>query len=84
MNKYAILSAVIIMGIIASETMIVIAQEQIDSTDSDKQKIIVTWLEANETNTESDPTIIVSSEDFWETFKPLVELSINGSTLSSK
>jgi hypothetical protein len=27
--KYAILSAVIIMGIIASETMIVIAQEQI-------------------------------------------------------
>lgn len=84
MNKYAILSAVIIMGIIVSETMIVVAQEQIDSTDSDKQKIIVTWLEANETKTESDPTIIVSSEDFWETFKPLVEFSINGSTLSSK
>ena len=82
MNKYAILSAVILMGIIVSETMMGIAQEQLNSTNLNKQKIIVTWLEANETKTESDPTIIVSSEDFWKTFKPLVEQSMNGSTFS--
>ena len=80
--------AVVVIGFMFSEIMLVAAQEKLtnqnNSTNSDKQKIIVTWLEANETKTESDPTIIVSSEDFWKTFKPLVELSINGSTLSSK
>jgi len=60
MNKYAILCTIIIMGIIVSKTMIVIAQEQINSTNLNKQKIIVTWLEANETKKESDPTIVVS------------------------
>jgi hypothetical protein len=64
--------------------MIAIAQEQINSTNLNKQKIIVTWLKVNETKIESDPTIIVSSEEFWKTFMPLIEQSINSSALSSK
>jgi hypothetical protein len=59
----------------ASETMIVVAaQEQINFTKSEKQKIIVTWLkDGNITNIESDPVISISSEDFWKTFVPLLE-----------
>jgi hypothetical protein len=51
-----------------NESMIVTAQEkltnQINSTKSDKQKIIVTWLQVNKTKTDSTPIISVSSEDF--------------------
>ena len=77
------------IAIMGSEIMVVTAQEkltnQINSTNSDKQKIIVTWLEANKSKMESDPVISVSSEDFWNTFGPLVEQSsFNGSTLSTK
>lgn len=75
MNKYTIVFAVVIMGFIVSKTMIVIAQEQINSTNSDKQKIIVSWLEVNETKTESDPVINISSEDFWKIFGPILEQS---------
>lgn len=75
MNKYTIVLAVVIMGFIVSKTMIVIAQEQINSTNSDKQKIIVTWLQVNETKTESDPVISINSEDFWKIFGPLLEQS---------
>ncbi|MGE5662517.1 MAG: hypothetical protein ACM3X1_09760 [Ignavibacteriales bacterium] len=66
---------VIVIAIMASETMIVVAaQEQINFTKSEKQKIIVTWLKDNNiTNIESDPVISISSEDFWKTFVPLLE-----------
>jgi hypothetical protein len=53
--------------------MTVTAQENINFTNSDKQIIIVTWL--NETKTMSDPVISVSSEDFWKFFAPLLEQS---------
>jgi hypothetical protein len=56
-----------------SESMTVTAQENINFTNSDKQIIIVTWL--NETKTMSDPVISVSSEDFWKFFAPLLEQS---------
>jgi hypothetical protein len=59
----------------ATETMIVTAQEQINSTNSDKQEIIVTWLDANKTKTDTVPVISISDEDFWKIFKPLLEQS---------
>jgi hypothetical protein len=54
---------------------IIFATAQSNSTNSDKQKIIVTWLETNETNTDSTPMISISSEDFWKIFGPLLEQS---------
>lgn len=50
-----------------------------DQTNSDKQKIIVTWLETNDKKTSDTPVISVSSEDFWNIFEPLLKLSVNGS-----
>jgi pyridoxal/pyridoxine/pyridoxamine kinase len=47
--------------------------------DSDSKNIVVTWLESNETNTNSAPMISVSNKDFWEIIGPLFELSTNGS-----
>ena len=75
MGRLAIILGVIVIAIMASETMIVVAaQEQINFTQSEKQKIIVTWLKDNNiTNIESDPVISISSEDFWKTFVPLLE-----------
>ena len=75
MGRLAIILAVIAIAIMASETMIgMAAQEQINFTKSEKQKIIVTWLKDNNTtNIESDPVISISSEDFWKTFVPLFE-----------
>ena len=46
----------------------------------DKQSIIVTWLETNKTKTSSVPMIMVSDQDFWMVFDPLLEQTINGST----
>ena len=68
--------AVAIIGSVAiNETIVVTAQT--NSTNSDKQKIIVTWLETNDTKTTDAPMISVSGDEFWKTFKPLVEQSIN-------
>jgi len=64
-----------------NENIVVTAQT--NSTYSDKQKIVVTWLETNDTNTNDTPAISISDEDFWKTFNPLLEQSINGSTDSS-
>jgi hypothetical protein len=41
---------------------------QNNSTNIDKQNIIVTWLETNKTKTSSVPMIMVSDEDFWMVF----------------
>jgi len=45
--------------------------------DSDGKNIVLTWLELNNTNTNSAPTMSVSNEDFWMIFGPLLELSTN-------
>ena len=82
MGKYTIIFIVVaIIGFAVDETLFVTAQS--NSTNSDKQKIIVTWLETNDTKTSDTPAISISDEDFWKTFNPLLEQSINGSTDSS-
>ena len=73
--------AVAAIGFAVNENIVVTAQS--NSTNSDKQKIIVTWLETNDTKTSDTPAISISDEDFWKTFNPLLEQSINGSTDSS-
>mgnify|MGYP003579191885 CR=1 FL=1 len=75
MCKYAIIFIVIAMiGFAVNENIVVTAQS--NSTNSDKQKIIVMWLETNDTKTDT-PVIGVSDEDFWKIFEPLLELSTN-------
>ncbi len=79
MNKHIIiLIAVAVIGFAVNETIVVTAQS--NSTNSDKQKIIVTWLEPNDTKTSDAPVISVSDEDFWKTFGPLLKQSTNVST----
>ena len=76
MCKYAIIFIVIAMiGFAVNENIVVTAQS--NSTNSDKQKIIVVWLETNKTKTSSVPMIMVSDQDFWKIFEPLLELSTN-------
>ena len=75
MCKYVIIFIVIAMiGFAVNENIVVMAQS--NSTNSDKQKIIVMWLETNDTKTDT-PVISVSDEDFWKIFEPLLELSTN-------
>ena len=77
MSKHIIVFIVVaIIGFAVHETLFVTAQS--NSTNSDKQKIIVTWLETNDTETSDTPAISVSGEDFWKTFEPLLKQSING------
>ena len=64
------------IGFAVNENIVVTAQS--NSTNSDKQKIIVTWLESNDTKTSDTPVISISGEDFWKTFEPLFKQSING------
>lgn len=76
MSKHIIIFiAVAIIGFAVNENIVVTAQT--NSTNSDKQKIIVTWLETNDTKTSDTPMISVSGEDFWKIFEPLLELSTN-------
>ena len=82
MGKYTIiLIAVAIIGFAVNENIVVTAQT--NSTNLDEQKIIVTWLETNDTKTSDTPAISISDEDFWKTFNPLLKQSFNGSTDSS-
>ena len=77
MGKYTIIFIVVAMiGFAVNENIVVTAQS--NSTNSDKQKIIVTWLETNDTKTTDTPVISVSDEDFWKTFEPLLKQSTNG------
>jgi hypothetical protein len=78
MSKYTIILIVVAMvGFAVNEDIAVTAQS--NSTNSDKQKIIVMWLETNDTKTDT-PVISVSDEDFWKIFEPLLELSTNETT----
>ena len=83
-----IIAAIIVtIGFVISGIANAIAQESIsqsNSTNSDKQKIIVTWLETNDTKTSDTPMISISGADFWKIFEPLLEQSINGTTSSSE
>jgi len=75
--RHIIAIALAIIGFIVNESMVAPAQDNnpTNSTKSDKPKIIVTWLEANKTNTETVPVISISGEDFWKIFGPLLEQS---------
>ena len=59
------------IGFAVNENIVVTAQS--NSTNSDKQKITLTWLETNKTTISSTPMISISSKDFWKNFKPLLE-----------
>lgn len=75
------------IGFVISGIANATAQEcisQSNSTNSDKQKIIVTWLETNDTMTSDTPVSSVTGEDFRKIFGPLLEQSINGTTSSSE
>ncbi len=83
MNKLFI--ALIIAAIIVATGFAIsgIAQEsfsQSNSTNLNKQNIIVTWLETNKPKASSAPMIMVSDQDFWMVFGPLLEQTINGTT----
>ena len=63
-GKYTIIFLVVAMiGFAVNENIVVTAQS--NSTNFDKQKIIMTWLETNDTKTDT-PVISVSDEDFWK------------------
>ena len=86
MNKLiiALIVAMIltVIGFVLSGIANATTQENIGQN---KQKIIVTWLETNDTKTGSGaPKISISSEDFWRVFEPLLKQSINESTSSSE
>ena len=81
-----IIAAIIItIGFVINGIANAIAQESFshsNSTNVDKQNIIVTWLETNKTKASSVPMIMVSDQDFWKFFGPLLKQSINGTTSS--
>jgi hypothetical protein len=78
MSKYTVIFIIVIFGFMCiSEAMTATAQDyinQTNSTKSDKQTIIVTWLETNNTKRGSSAhtVISISSEDFWKIFGPLL------------
>jgi hypothetical protein len=75
--RHIIPIALAIIGFIVNESMVATAQDNnpTNSTKSDKPKIIVTWVEANNTYTDTVPVISISGEDFWKIFGPLLEQS---------
>ena len=74
----------IINGIVSATTQESKLEDNINQTNitqSERQKIIVTWLETNDTKTSSDtPVISINSKDFWKIFELLVRQSMNGSS----
>ena len=43
----------------------------------DDKQIVITWLEANETEADNTPVINITSQEFWKTFSPLLKISAN-------
>ena len=73
MNKLLIVLIVAmilaIIGFVLNGVVNATVQESIgqnNSTSRDKQKIIVTWLETNDTKTSSDTPVIKSSGQSWK------------------
>src|SRR5262245_37916729 len=58
-------------------------QSSLNSTDiklePDDKQIVVTWLDANETEADNSPVINITSQEFWKTFSPLLKISANNS-----
>ena len=77
MYRHIIPIALAVIGFIVNESMVATAQDNnpTNSTKSDKPKIIVPWLEANKTKTDTVPVISISGEDFWKISGPLLEQS---------
>jgi uncharacterized membrane protein YgaE (UPF0421/DUF939 family) len=85
MNKHLIVLIVsmilVIIGFVLGGVVNAIAHEnklednvnQTNSTKSDRQKIIVTWLDTNNTKTNDSPVINISSKDFWKIFEILLK-----------
>jgi hypothetical protein len=71
------------VGFLINEASVAIAQlngtAAVNSKDPDDKKIVLTWIESNDTDSYSIPMISVSHEDFWKTFGPLLKTSTNGS-----
>ena len=85
------MSLVIVMiGFMISETAVATAEEKqmnesfSQSNFTDRKNIVVTWLETNKTMPENVKVYSISDEDFWMVFEPLLEQSINRSTVSSE
>ncbi len=86
MNKLIIVLIVAmiltVIGFLLSGVVNATTHESIGQT---KQKIIVTWLETNDTKRSSSiPSISINGEDFWMVFESLLKQSINESTSSLK
>lgn len=89
-NKHIIALVILMVGFMISETAVATAEEkQMDESFSqsnftDRNNIGVTWLETNKTKPDNAQVFSISDEDFWMVFEPLLEQSINGSTVSSE
>lgn len=89
-NKHIIALVILMVGSMISETAVATAEEkQIDESFSqsnftDRNNIGVTWLETNKTKPDNAQVFSISDEDFWMVFEPLLEQSINGSTVPSE
>jgi hypothetical protein len=89
-NKHIIALVILMVGFMISETAVATAEEkQMDESFSqsnftDRNNIGVTWLETNKTKPDNAQLFSISDEDFWMVFEPLLEQSINGSTVSSE
>ncbi|MGC2308226.1 MAG: hypothetical protein WA461_07470 [Nitrososphaeraceae archaeon] len=89
-NKHIIALVILMVGFMISETAVATAEEkQMDESFSqsnftDRNNIGVTCLETNKTKPDNAQVFSISDEDFWMVFEPLLEQSINGSTVSSE
>jgi hypothetical protein len=89
-NKYIMSLVIVMIGFMISETAVATAEEkQMNESSSqsnftDRKNIVVTWLETNKTMPENVKVFSISDEDFWMVFEPLLEQSINRSTVSSE
>jgi hypothetical protein len=81
---------IVMIGFMISETAVATAEEKqmnesfSQSNFTDRKNIVVTWLETNKTMPENVKVFSISDEDFWMVFEPLLEQSINRSTVSSE
>ena len=89
-NKHIIALVILMIVFMISETAVATAEEKqmdesfIQSNFTDRNNIGVTWLETNKTKPDNAQVFSISDEDFWMVFEPLLEQSINGSTVSSE
>ncbi|MFY9965577.1 MAG: hypothetical protein WBL44_01290 [Nitrososphaeraceae archaeon] len=89
-NKHIIALVILMIGFMISVTAVATAEEKqmdksfIQSNFTDRNNIGITWLETNKTKPDNAQVFSISDEDFWMVFEPLLEQSINGSTVSSE